>query len=334
MDIRMCHAGMIAAAMIVALATPAAAQTKINVGTNPTLSDGPLHIAREKGYFKDAGLEVEIVEFPSPAQMVALAAKGDLPIIGTAIAASYFNSLAQGLPLKIIADRAQHPAHHNLMVRADLRETLKKPADLKGRTIAVSIRGSLVEYETGRILESAGLTIKDVEIKYIPFTQTAVAFQNKAVDAAILVPPFVELIEGQKFAYRWIDPAEVINRLQISGWIVNSEWAAKNQETVRNFVAGWLRGARDYHMAMNGGPNRAEVVAILARTTNIKDPAMYDRMKWISVNPNGEVFADGLLDVQDWFHRNGLIERKFTIEELIDRSYADWAVGRLGRFDR
>jgi NitT/TauT family transport system substrate-binding protein len=310
-------------AILVLCAAPALAQTKLKVGTNPTLSDGPLHIAVEKGYAKDAGLEVEIVDFPSPQTMIALAATGDLPVVGTAVAASYFNSLAQGMPLKIIADRAQHPVFHNLMVRTDLKDTIKKPADLKGRTVGLSARGSMFEYETGRVLESVGL---------MPFADVGPALQNKAVEVAVSLPPFVELLESRGLAVRWLDPAAVIQKVQISGWIVNTDWAAKNGPTLDSFMAAWLRGARDYHRAQHGGPNRAEVVEILARRTPIKDPAMYDRMKWISVNPNGEVFAESLLDAQDFFLRNGLIQKKFTAEELLDMRYVNAALQKVGRY--
>ncbi len=314
------------------LVAPALAQTKLKVGTNPTLSDGPLHIAVEKGYAKEAGLEVEIVDFPSPQTMIALAATGDLPVVGTAVAASYFNSLAQGFPLKIIADRAQHPVHHNLMVRTDLKDTIRKPIDLKGRMVGLSARGSMFEYETGRVLESVGLTLKDIDTKYMPFADVAAALQNRAVEVAVSLPPFVGLLESRGLAVRWLDPAEVIKKVQISGWIINTDWAAKNGDTLNAFMTAWLRGARDFSRAQAGGPNRKEVVEILARRTPIKDPAMYDRMSWISVNPNGEVFAESLLDAQDFFFRNGLIQKKFTADELLDMRYVDAAVRKIGRF--
>jgi len=320
------------AALILA-AAPALAQTKLSVGTNPTLSDGPLHIAIAKGYVRDAGLDVDIVEFPSPQTMIALAAKGELPLVGTAVAASYFNSLAQGFPLKIIADRAQHPVFHNLMVRTDLKDTIKKPADLKGRTVGLSARGSMFEYETGRVLESAGLTLKDIDAKYMSFADVAPALQNKAVDVAVSLPPFVELLESRGLAARWLDPAEVIEKVQISGWIVNTDWAAKNGATLDAFMTAWLKGARDYYRAQHGGPNRAEVVKILAQRTPVKDPALIDRMGWISVNPNGAVFAASLLDAQDFFLRNGLIQKKFTADQLLDMRYVDAALQKIGRFE-
>ena len=74
------------------------------------------------------------------------------------------------------------------------------------------------------------------------------------------------------------------------------------------------------------------MVEILARRTPIKDPAMYDRMNWISVNPNGEVFVDSLLDAQDFFMRNGLIQKKFTAEDLLDMRYVNAALQKVGRY--
>ena len=45
-------------------------------------------------------------------------------------------------------------------------------------------------YEVGKMLETDGLKIADVDVKVFPFTQMALGFTNKAIDAAIVIPPF------------------------------------------------------------------------------------------------------------------------------------------------
>ena len=68
---------------------------------------------------------------------------------------------------------------------------------LKGKIIATNGQGAVSTYEVGKMLETDGLTINDVDIKVIPFTQYALAFNNKAIDAAIAIPPFTaQLLDG------------------------------------------------------------------------------------------------------------------------------------------
>ena len=82
------------------------------------------------------------------------------------------------------------PIGHNLMLRPDLKDQIKRLKELKGKMIASNGAGSVSTYEVGKMLETDGLTIADVEMKVLPFTQMAVAFNNKAIDAAIVIPPF------------------------------------------------------------------------------------------------------------------------------------------------
>jgi len=47
------------------------------------------------------------------------------------------------------------------------------------------------------MLEREGLSINDVELKILPFTQMGIAFKNGAIDAGILIPPFVWQLESR-----------------------------------------------------------------------------------------------------------------------------------------
>ena len=71
---------------------------KLTLGTVPTVGDGPLICAIERGYFRELGLEVELVPFQGVIQMMPLIVRGDLKMIGGTLSASYFNSVARGLP--------------------------------------------------------------------------------------------------------------------------------------------------------------------------------------------------------------------------------------------
>ena len=49
-------------------------------------------------------------------------------------------------------------------------------------------------------------------------------------------------------------------------------------------------------------------------------------------DPNGRMDAGTVLDIQDWFYKEGMITQKFPAERLIDNQYADYAAKQLGPF--
>jgi len=109
-------------------------------------------------------------------------------LIEGGISAGYFNGIEKNLPITIVMDRVSSPLGHNLMLRPDHKGQITRLAQLKGKTIATNGSGAVSTYEVGKMLETDGLTIADVDIKVMPFTQMAIAMRNKAIDAAIVIP--------------------------------------------------------------------------------------------------------------------------------------------------
>src|SRR5581483_10950933 len=123
------------------------------------------------------------------ANVIALLAQNRYQIVAGGISAGIFNALQKNLPITMLADRVSTPIGHNLMLRPDLKDAVKSMKDLKGKVIASNGQGSVSTYEIGKMLEGEGLTIADVDLKIMPFTQMGVAFRNKAIDAALVIPP-------------------------------------------------------------------------------------------------------------------------------------------------
>src|SRR5262245_18286333 len=102
---------------------------------------------------------------------MAMVEQGQYNSIEGGISAGFFNAVEKKLPLSIVADRTSSPLFHNIMLRPELKDKVKTIKDLKGKTIASNGPGSISTYEIGKVLESAGMTLADVELKIIPFTQ-------------------------------------------------------------------------------------------------------------------------------------------------------------------
>ena len=172
---------LVALAVLLLPCQRAAAADKLTVildwFVNP--DHAPLYVALEKGFFKDRGLEVELIAPSNPSDPAKLVAAGKADI-----AVSYQHQhqmqVDQGLPLVRIATLIATPLN-SLVVLAD--GPIKNIADLKGKTIGYSVGG----FETVLLkvmLARAGLTLDDVKLVNVNFSLSPALFTGQA-DATI-----------------------------------------------------------------------------------------------------------------------------------------------------
>ena len=323
-----------AALCLAALAGTAAAEDTVRIGLARSVSNGAELIAIERGYFKDVGIKIEIDDIDTSANTIALLAQNRLQFVAGGISAGYFNALEKDLPVTIIADRVSTPIGHSLMLRPDLKDQVKSLAQLKGRVVASNGTGSVSTYEVGKMLETAGLQISDVDVKIFPFTQMALAFTNKAIDAAIVIPPFVSQFLDQGYALGFAEPDALVKPtpMTIAVIMTNTDWAKANPELIQRYYTAYLRGVRDYCDAYHGAPIKNEIIDLLIRHGSERRPELLHKYPWPARSPNGRINTASMLDMQDWFVKNGFSRAKFPAERLVDASYADYAVQKLGPF--
>ena len=315
-------------------ASAAQAETVVRIGMARSVSNGAELIAIEKGYFKELGIKVEIEDIDTSANTIALLAQNRLQIVAGGISAGYFNALEKGLPVTVIADRVSTPIGHNLMLRPDLKDQIKSLKDMKGRIVASNGAGSVSTYEVGKMLETEGLKISDVDVKVFPFTQMALAFNNKAIDAAITIPPFTAQLLDGGHAVNFKDPDDIVkpHPLTIAVSMVNTDFAKANRELMRNYYVAYLRGIRDYCQAYHGGAIRPAMIDLAMRTGTETRSELLHKYPWPARSPNGRVNMASMLDMQDWYVANKLSTAKLPPEKLLDLSYADYANKKLGPF--
>ncbi len=153
-------------ALLVA-AAPANAADKLKVAldwfVNP--DHATLVLAKELGYFKMEGLDVDLVAPADPNDPPKLVAAGKFDI-----AVSYQPQLhlqvAEGLPLRRIGTLVATPLNTLVVLESGPIKTLK---DLKGKKIGFSV-GGFEDAILGIMLESEGLSLKDVELINVNFS--------------------------------------------------------------------------------------------------------------------------------------------------------------------
>ncbi|HXL49655.1 MAG TPA: ABC transporter substrate-binding protein [Xanthobacteraceae bacterium] len=320
---------------IVATALAANAQeVTVKVGTVRSISTATILWGVEKGYFKEHGIKVVTENLDTAANSIALLAQNQLQLVEGGISAGYFNALEKNLPVTMVLDRVSSPLGHNLMLRPDLKGQITRLRQLKGKTIATNGQGAVSTYEVGKLLESDGLTLDDVEIKVIPFTQYAVAFNNRAIDAAITIPPFTAQLLDGGHAVNFKDPDDVVKPypLTIAVSMINTDFASANQDLMRNYYLAYLRAIRDYCQAYHGGSVRAAFIELAIRSGTETRPELLHKYPWPARSPNGEINIASMLDMQAWFHRSKMSNAEFPADRVVDKSYVDYALRKLHPF--
>ncbi len=324
-------------ASLVFLGVPAAASAQevtVRIGNAPSIASGALLIAIERGYFREVGIKVAIEPLDTASNAIALLAQNQFQVIEGGLAAGYFNAIEKDLPITIAMSRVSTPLGHNMMLRADLKDQIKEISQLKGRVIATNGPGSVSTYEIGKLLATAGLTIADVEIKVITFAQYSIAFANKAIDAALAIHPFTSQLRDLNLAVPFADSDALIEPrpITISVNMINTDWAKRNPELARNFYLAALRGARDYCQAYHGGAVRKEMIDLLVKSGIERRPEMLHQYTWPARDPNGRVSLASMLDMQAWYVRNKYVGVQSPAERLVDLSFIEAAVQKLGPF--
>ena len=121
--------------------------------------------AIEKGYFKDAGIDLQVAKYSTSAtSQIPRLARGDLDITAVVPGPGLYNQFDQGFDIKIVASvdepRAGYLDGSVLVVRKDLWDagTIRKPADLAGKNIDGAFAGSPISLLTLQAIAAGNLT--------------------------------------------------------------------------------------------------------------------------------------------------------------------------------
>ena len=314
-----------------------AAAEPVKIGDLGILADAPFYIAIEKGYFAAEGVEVKLERFQSAAQATAPLSQNQVQVVGGGVSAGLYNAFARDWPVRIVMARTRDMAGFSsdtLVLSNTLKDKIKSPKDLKGRMIAINTPASVLHYMLGKLMESAGLTIDDVQTVSMAWPNMGPSMESKAIDGGTVVEPFAELFSQKNYSFPFRRAADFMKPpLEVSVMLYSKEWMDKSPDQAKAFTVAFMKGVRDYYDAMNGGPKRAEVVAICIKYTSLKDKALYDKMQWSYMDPNAEISMEGLVDQQEWYAKQGVVAKKADLKGMVDRRFLDYALQKLGKVD-
>jgi putative riboflavin transport system substrate-binding protein len=290
---------------------------KLPLGYIPNIQFAPLYVAVEKGYFKDAGIELEF-DYSQETDAVALVGADDLQF-AVVSGEQVLLARAQGLPVTYVAAWYQQ---YPVAVVSKVDQNIKTPADLKGKKIGLPGLYGANYIGLEALLFSAGLTDKDVTLDSIGYNQVEALATDQEQAVSVYTTNEPIQLRAQGYDLNEIRVADYL-QLASNGLISNEKTIANNPDLVRRMVKALLQGLADtianpdeaYTLSKAHIPNLTDADAtvqkeVLARSIDL----------WKS-DHLGFSNAQAWQNMQDTLLKMGLLKEPLNLEKAFTNDF-------------
>ena len=292
----------------------------VGLGYIPSVQFAPFYLAQQKGYYRDAGLEVTFQNKIDP-DLVTLVGQGAVDI-GLADGTSVIPAVSNAIPIRYVA--TVYRAFPSI-VFAKASSGIKTAADLKGRKIGIPGRYGSSWIMLQALLKSAGLTPDDVQIVAYPDFGQGAAVQQGAVDAAtgfVNNEPVQLEASGVDSVVLHVDD---IVPLPGPGLISGTKTIESKREAVAAFVAATLRAMKEIASTPNAGLDAAiTAVPELGQDRPLQEAILKATIEaWTGGGTTDDI---GMIDKSAWtksvefMTSLGLVANPVTVDQLVDDS--------------
>ena len=234
------------------LAAPSLAQgKKVTVGALRFTSHSGSFIAVERGYFAEAGLEVELKFFQAAPPMATAIASGDVDYAVTAMSGGLV-SLADKGAIKIIGGAlSEEPGIDGQKILASdaaFQAGLTAPAQLDGKTFGMSSAGSSFHYMGSKVAAAEG-----VELKFKPLQKVGAiigALKSGQIDAWSIVPHIAKPLAASGAVHIIGDISDYLPNYQVTTVFTSAKNAADERVMTESFLTAFSQGVADYNATM------------------------------------------------------------------------------------
>jgi len=292
-------------------------QARIAV-TNPNMSFLPSGVALKKGFFKDEGLEVEIIRMNVPTIITALVT-GDIGY--TLLFGSVVRGALRGMPMRALASLLDGSTHA-LVAKPEY----KSGKELKGKTVGIGNFGGTDEVAGRMMLKSFGLdTEKDLKfIALGPDRARLAALKEGLVDVAVIAPPADAL--GKQMGFNVILRAYEVFSFPFIGVGANLKTIKEKPEEVKKVVKALVRANRFIREDKEGA---VRVLMEWGKVEREHAVASYDSA-WKVFSPDGNIPQEGLRMVVEQAKAELKLTREIPVNEIVDLAPLRAAQKELG----
>ena len=323
---------MLMALLALAASAPARAEEplKAKIGVLRLSSSAPVFIAQDKGYFRDAGLDIELKFFDAAQPIAVATTSGDVDFGITAFTAGLYNLAGKGT-LKVIGGMSREKAGYPLIgyfaSNKAYEAGLKTPKDLAGKRVAVTQVGSSFHYSLGLLADKYGFKVSDVTIVPLQsLSNAAAALKGETVDAALLPVSTARKLmdDGGAKLLGWVGD-ETPWQL---GAVFASPRTLANKALVTKLLTALERADREYHDVVlstvkdgNAAINdkTKPILEIIAKYTNLSVEQVAGNCAY--VDPDGKLDVKNVDNQIKWLQGQGFVDKGFDADTIIDKDF-------------
>jgi ABC-type nitrate/sulfonate/bicarbonate transport system substrate-binding protein len=251
--LRLCRIAFAAAAGAMLCTAGAHAQTTVRIANFQNTVALGLYHGIDKGYFKEAGLDVELVKVASGAASVQAVASGQADVGWAATAVPMF-ARSNGVKIKMFmtVDQEGPPDHYGTFYIASGKSGVTDFKNIKGKTIVINAFGTAGELGFRERLMAAGIAWEDIKVVTVPFPQMPAALELGNGDVVCTIQPMAAAILANKTTNaKTLDKGTIMasakRAVTASAYFATDEWIAKNEKTALAFGRAFLRAQKEIH---------------------------------------------------------------------------------------
>lgn len=324
-----------AAAIGGCMGAPESGPETVSFGTLTIPAVSEVLIAKDRGYFADRNIELEIKRIQSAPKATPQLASGDLDVATGSIGASLFNSVAQDIDIKVVADQTQYwrgqPSSNRILARSeavpDTDSIYDLPEDL---TVALHGTGNVDSYILGRILSLNDMAWADMDRTETLYTQMPTLMAEGAIDICAIPDPLALQVLDKADATQIGQASMVAPRMQIGAYIFGGPFAEERPDTATRWLEAYLEGVREYYEL--GGFPSDEVATIVSETFDLPKPAIKASVPSLP-HKNGHLNAESIENQQAYHACQGTVDETVPVSDVIDESFLEGALDSVGRLD-
>lgn len=305
-------------------------KTNVSLGMLRLTSSAPLFIAMDKGFFAEEGIEIEPQWFDAAHPIAVSTASSKVDVGATGITASLYNMAANGQKLGIVADKGREQKGYSssaLLVTTDnYNAGVKSLKDLKGKRIGITQKGSTFHYMLGRMLETQGMSLNDVEI--VPLSKLSAvmaALESKQIDGCILNEPNITKVQKAGYGKLVVQVGDVIP-YQTSAIFYSPDFM-KNKDAAVRFMRAYNKACNYYYEAAvekKDAKKLEEVVNIVAKY--VKAPAEDIKAGLPYIDKDGKLLVSDIATQIKWYTDNKMISGTLDAKDVANTSFLDEAM--------
>ena len=292
-------------------------KTRIAV-TNFNMSFLSAGVAVQRGFFKDEGLDVEVIRMNVPTTITALMT-GDIGY--TLIFGSVVRAALRGMPLRAVASLLDSPTHALIA-----RPEYKSVKELKGKTVGIGNFGGTDEVVGRLMFKNLGVD-SEKELKFIALgadRARLAALKEGLVDVAVIAPPGDAL--GKQMGFNVLARAYEVFSFPFIGIGTSVKSIKERPVDVKKVVKALVRANRYVREDREGA---VRVLVEWGRVEREHAVASYDST-WKVFSPDGTIPPEGLRLVLDQAKVELKLTRDIPLSEVIDLAPLHDAQRELG----